>query len=149
MSHNRAKTQEAQPERELLHGTDATLACAERQDSSVPWSAAARPALARTLPRPAGDRGVPKSWILNAGELGVVDLYQHYQEWCRENHLRPFPSKAFNKLAKEEIEVTIGLKYRHNLEGDNGKAKRGWRGVGILERTVPGELENRSSGSVG
>ena len=83
------------------------------------------------------------------GEIGSAELYLHYQEWCRENHLRPFPSKAFNKLAKEEIEVTIGLKYRHDLEGENGKAKRGWRGVGILERTVPGELENRSCGSVG
>ena len=83
------------------------------------------------------------------GEIGSAELYLHYQNWCRENHLRPFSSKAFNKLAKEEIEVTIGLKYRHDLEGENGKAKRGWRGVGILERTVPGKLENRSSGSVG
>src|ERR1035441_7018957 len=81
---------------------------------------------------------------IKGGEIGSAELYLHYQEWCRENHLRPFPSKAFKKLAKEEIEVTIGLKYRHDLEGGNGKAKRGWRGVGILERTVPGKLENRS-----
>ena len=29
------------------------------------------------------------------GELGVVDLYEHYQEWCRENHVRPFASRPF------------------------------------------------------
>ena len=39
-------------------------------------------------------------------ELGVVDLYGHYQERCRENHLRSFPSKAFSRIAKEEIEIT-------------------------------------------
>jgi hypothetical protein len=32
------------------------------------------------------------------GELGVVDLYEHYQEWCRENHLRSFLSKPFSRL---------------------------------------------------
>jgi hypothetical protein len=34
----------------------------------------------------------------SVGELGVVDLYEHYQQWCRENHLRSFPSKPFNRL---------------------------------------------------
>ena len=42
------------------------------------------------------------------GELGVVDLYAHYQNWCRENHLRSFPLKLFSRTAKEEIEITWG-----------------------------------------
>jgi hypothetical protein len=83
------------------------------------------------------------------GELGVVDLYAHYQEWCLENHLRAFPSKAFSRIAKEEIEIGLGMKLRHDLEGGNGKAKRGWKGLAILEATVAGELENGSCGSVG
>jgi hypothetical protein len=60
-------------------------------------------------------------------ELGVVDLYEHYQECCRENHLRSFPSKPFSRIAKEEIEITRGLKLRHDLPGENGKPRRGGR----------------------
>ena len=81
-------------------------------------------------------------------ELGVVDLYAHYQEWCRLNHVRPFPSRPFTSQAKEEIEIGMGRKLSHDLKGGNGKAKRGWKGVGILEATVPGKLENGSKGSV-
>ncbi len=68
------------------------------------------------------------------GEIGSAELYLHYQNWCRENHLRSFPSKPFSKLAKEEIETTIGLKYRHDLASENGKARRGWRGLGLVGR---------------
>ena len=85
------------------------------------------------------------------GELGVVDLYAHYQEWTKLNHVRPFASRAFTSTAKEEIEIAMGMKLRHDLEGGNGKAKRGWKGLAILERTdtgtAPGKLENGSCGS--
>jgi len=70
------------------------------------------------------------------GELGVVDLYEHYQEWCRENHLRSFPSKPFSRIAEEEIEITWGLKLRHDLPGENGKPRRGWRGLQVNGRCV-------------
>src|SRR5665811_492135 len=65
-------------------------------------------------------------------ELGVVDLYEHYQDWCRENHVRPFASRPFTATAKEEIEIGLGLKLRHDLEGGNGKARRGWRGLVLV-----------------
>jgi hypothetical protein len=85
--------------------------------------------------------------------LGVVDLYGLYQEWCRLNHVRPFASRPFTSTAKEEIEIGLGRKLSHDLKGGNGKAKRGWKGVGILEGfgegTVPANLENGSNGSVG
>jgi phage/plasmid-associated DNA primase len=61
-------------------------------------------------------------------ELGVIDLYGHYQEWCRDNHLRSFPSKPFSRIAKEEIEITLGFKLRHDLPGNNGKPRRGGKG---------------------
>jgi phage/plasmid-associated DNA primase len=67
------------------------------------------------------------------GELGVVDLYEHYQVWCRDNHVRPFPSRPFTSTAKEEIEIGLGLKYRHDLASENGKARRGWRGLALVE----------------
>ena len=75
------------------------------------------------------------------GELGVVDLYEHYQQWCRENHVRPFPSRAFTSTAKEEIEIGLGMKLRHDLEGGNGKAKRGWKGLGLVGRIDVAEPE--------
>ena len=77
-------------------------------------------------------------------ELGVVDLYSHYQEWCRENHVRPFASRAFTSTAKEEIEIGLGMKLRHDLEGETGKAKRGWKGLGLLGRIATGTGENES-----
>jgi hypothetical protein len=67
-------------------------------------------------------------------ELGVVDLYGHYQDWCRESHLRSFPSKPFSRIAKEEIEITWGLKLRHDLPGENGKPRRGWKGLALVGR---------------
>jgi hypothetical protein len=75
------------------------------------------------------------------GELGVVDLYEHYQEWCRENHLRSFPSKPFSRIAEEEIEITWGLKLRHDLPGENGKPRRGWKGLGLVGRIDVAEPE--------
>jgi putative DNA primase/helicase len=51
-------------------------------------------------------------------ELGVVDLYEHYQEWCRGNHVRPFASRPFTATAKEEIEIAMGMKLRHDLASD-------------------------------
>src|SRR5208283_4428303 len=51
-------------------------------------------------------------------ELGVVDLYSFYQNWCRENHVRPFSSRPFTLTAKEEIEIGLGLKYRHDLTSE-------------------------------
>ena len=83
------------------------------------------------------------------GELGVVDLYEHYQEWCRDNHLRSFPSKPFSRIAKEEIEITMGLKLRHDLPGENGKTRRGWKNLGLVGRIDAGTGGNRSCESVG
>ena len=77
-------------------------------------------------------------------ELGVVDLYGHYQDWCRDNHVRPFASRPFTSTAKEEIEIGLGMKLRHDLASENGKAKRGWKGLGLAERTDCGNLKNES-----
>jgi phage/plasmid-associated DNA primase len=81
------------------------------------------------------------------GELGVVDLYEHYQNWCRENHVRPFASRAFTSTAKEEIEIAMGMKLRHDLEGGNGKARRGWKGWHWWDGLRRRSLENESCGS--
>ena len=78
------------------------------------------------------------------GELGVVDVYAHYQNWCRENHVRPFASRPFTATAKEEIEIGLGMKLRHDLEGGNGKTRRGWKGLGLVERAVLEDDETAS-----
>jgi hypothetical protein len=57
------------------------------------------------------------------------DLYEEYQNWCRKQSLRPFTSKAFMKIAKEEVEVGFGMRPRHDLTGGNGKARRGCSGL--------------------
>jgi hypothetical protein len=38
----------------------------------------------------------------------------------------------------------MGMKLRHDLEGGNGKAKRGWKGLGLVERTDCGNPKNES-----
>ena len=77
-------------------------------------------------------------------ELGVVDLYEHYQEWCRINQVRPFASRPFTVAAKEEIEIGLGLKYRHDLKGARGKAMRGWKGLALVEAGCVDEAETGS-----
>jgi phage/plasmid-associated DNA primase len=79
-------------------------------------------------------------------EIGAVDLYAHYQEWCRANHVRPFASQAFHQIAREEIEINLGLKYRHDLAGEQG-ASRGWKGLGLIERAETGKVEKQSAKS--
>jgi len=51
---------------------------------------------------------------------------------------------SLTSTAKEEIEIGLGMKLRHDLEGGNGKAKRGWRGLGLAERADWGHLKNES-----
>jgi hypothetical protein len=46
--------------------------------------------------------------------------------------------------AKEEIEIGLGLKLRHDLGGGNGKARRGWKGLTLAERANRGNLQNES-----
>jgi ribosomal protein L35 len=36
------------------------------------------------------------------------------------------------------------MKLRHDLEGENGKAKRGWKGLTLVERADCGNLKNES-----
>lgn len=81
------------------------------------------------------------------GVMGAVDLYEKYQIWCREHHLLPFASKQFHQIVKPELEIGLGLKYRHDLASEQGKARRGWKGLALVERTVAENLENGSNKS--
>jgi hypothetical protein len=51
-------------------------------------------------------------------EITAVELYSNYQEWCIKNAVLPLASQAFTQMAKEEIELKLGLRYRHDLGGD-------------------------------
>ena len=72
--------------------------------------------------------------------LGAIELYEYYQEWCRKHNLVPFSSKEFSQIAKQEIEVGFGLRYRHDLVAGGG-CMRGWRGLEVRE------VENASNKS--
>ena len=48
---------------------------------------------------------------------------------------------TLTSTAKEEIEIGLGLKCRHDLEGANGKARRGWKGLGLVGRIEVAEPE--------
>jgi hypothetical protein len=80
-------------------------------------------------------------------ELGVVEPFEHSQDWCRMNHVRPDASKQFTQTAKLEIEIGLGLKYRYDLGSGNGGAMRGWKELVILENTVAENLTNASTKS--
>jgi len=65
-------------------------------------------------------------------EVGSVELYEHYQAWCKKHQVPPFSSKEFNQIAKTEIETGLGLRYRHDLGGTGG-CVRGWKGLAVVE----------------
>ena len=71
--------------------------------------------------------------------MGMMELYENYQLWCREHHLQPFSSKQFNQIVKAELEIKLGLKYRHDLPSENGGWMRGWKGLAVVE---VGEVQN-------
>ena len=74
------------------------------------------------------------------GVMGVADLYELYQSWCREHGLEPFTSKQFSQIVKQEIAVKLGLKYRHDLPGLGG-CVRGWKNLAVIE---PSTVKNGS-----
>ena len=79
-------------------------------------------------------------------EITAVDLYSNYQEWCVQNGVRPVASQAFTQMTKEEIELKLGLRYRHDLGGEEG-TNRGWKGVGLVDRAETEKVQKGSAES--
>ena len=79
-------------------------------------------------------------------EMGITELYSHYQQWCVQNQMTPFAGQGFNQMAKDEIEMTFGLRYRHDLESAAGKAVRGWKELAMVQ-TEPANVDSESAGS--
>jgi hypothetical protein len=67
------------------------------------------------------------------GVVWMADLYEHYQKWCRKHSVSPSRSVDFMRMAKGTIETTFGLSPRHDLIGEQGKARRGWSGLVVVE----------------
>ena len=59
--------------------------------------------------------------------------------------MQPFTSRQFNQIVKTELEITLGLKYCHDLPSENGGWMRGWKGLAVVE---VGEVQNRENRSV-
>ena len=70
---------------------------------------------------------------IEGAELGITELYAHYQNWCVQNQMAPFAGTAFNQMAKDEIEITLGLRYRHDLKSEDGTAVRGWKNLTLVK----------------
>jgi len=79
------------------------------------------------------------------GVLGMADLYEKYQSWCKNHELPPFAYKQFSRTARTEIETGLGLKYRHDMIGLNGKAGRGWKGLALVEEGDIGIVQKGSA----
>jgi len=77
--------------------------------------------------------------------MGVAELYETYQTWCRQHHLQPFTSRQFTQNVRTELEITLGLKYRHDLKNENGGMMRGWKGLALIETD---EVQNVKKASV-
>jgi hypothetical protein len=92
-------------------------------------------------------------------ELEVFVVDDLLGVWCRVVHAQENIRARSNGLAKshftltstakEEIEITWGPKLRHDLPGNNGKARRGWKGLARVERAVVEDDKTKSCGSVG
>jgi hypothetical protein len=47
------------------------------------------------------------------------------------------------QMAKDEIEITLGLRYRHDLKTEDGTMVRGWRNLAVVKAEA-GEVKNAS-----
>jgi hypothetical protein len=54
--------------------------------------------------------------------------------------LQPFSGKLFKQMAKTDIELHDGLRYRHDLPAEGG-CVRGWKRLGLV---VVGDDEKQS-----
>jgi len=48
-------------------------------------------------------------------ELGGIDLYDHYQAWCRENNVENPCISALIRGDMDGIQIELNPKYRHDL----------------------------------
>jgi hypothetical protein len=48
---------------------------------------------------------------------------------------------------KQGHQITWGLKLRHDVPGENGKPRRGWKGLGLVQRAAMENVEITSCGS--
>ena len=51
------------------------------------------------------------------------------------------PSQGFSRIAQEAIALEHGLRYRHDLVSQDRKARRGWKGLTLLDRDDGGQID--------
>jgi len=61
-------------------------------------------------------------------QITSSDLYKAYERWCEDNAMRPLAMRTVTTYVKENAE-DIGVVYSNRVDG-----KRGWIGVGIIDR---------------
>jgi putative DNA primase/helicase len=62
-------------------------------------------------------------------QLTVADCYAGYVEFCDEHGWRALTRNRFGALIGDAVVHQFGITTRHDLEDDNRKAQRGWKGI--------------------
>ena len=66
-------------------------------------------------------------------QLAVADCYARYVEFCDEHGWRALTRNRFGALIGDAVVHQFGIATRHDLEDDNRKAQRGWKGIRLKQ----------------
>jgi putative DNA primase/helicase len=71
-----------------------------------------------------------------AGRILAEDVLDRYAMFCRVRDWRPVPEKVFLEKLGRLLFERFGRPKAHDLEGQDGKARRGWRGLELVRDDV-------------
>ena len=57
-------------------------------------------------------------------------LYMVYEQWCAANAEMPQTKTMFGRYMRD-VEETLGIEYKKNIDNGNGRRTRGYKGVRI------------------
>jgi P4 family phage/plasmid primase-like protien len=64
------------------------------------------------------------------GSLTVDEIYERFCDYCVTRGWDTMPKAHFSSLAEEAVRRELGASRRNDIAGPNGKAQRGWKGIG-------------------
>ena len=70
--------------------------------------------------------------------VALQDAFHRYYQFCRDHQMQPLTRQEFKELVAEVIREEFNLGLRHDIPGDEGKHRHGWRGVRLDEAVAFG-----------
>jgi phage/plasmid-associated DNA primase len=64
------------------------------------------------------------------GSLTADQVYERFSDYCVRHGWDTMPKAHFTGLMEEAVRRELGASRRNDIAGPNGKAQRGWKGVG-------------------